>query len=91
MATKQDEHNWYLHLPLVMLASAQESTGYTPFELVFGILRSSVTCGCYAWFTPSDFPNRGESVCFGFETLHGEGIPTGSRAYGATASTAGAV
>ena len=39
MATKQDEHNWDLHLPLVMLAyrtSLQESTGCTPFELVFG-------------------------------------------------------
>ena len=39
MATKQDEHNWDLHLPLVMLAyrtSVQESAGCTPFELVFG-------------------------------------------------------
>ena len=39
MATKQDEHNWDLHLPLVMLAyrtSVQESTGCTPFELVYG-------------------------------------------------------
>ena len=39
MATKQDEHNWDLHLPLVILVyctSVQESTGCTPFELVFG-------------------------------------------------------
>ena len=39
MATKQDEHNWDLHLLLVMLVyrtSVQESTGCTPFELVFG-------------------------------------------------------
>ena len=39
MATRQDEQNWDLHLPLVMLAyrtSVQESTGCTPFELVLG-------------------------------------------------------
>ena len=39
MATRQGEHNWDLHLPLMMLVyrtSVQESTGCTPFELVFG-------------------------------------------------------
>ena len=39
MATRQDEQNWDLHLHLMMLAyrtSVQESTGCTPFELVFG-------------------------------------------------------
>ena len=88
MATRQDEQNWDLHLPLVMLAyrtSVQESTGCTPFELVFGREARLPVDVMYGF--PSDFPNRSESVCFGFEASHGKGIPTGSRAYGATAST----
>ncbi|KAL5502410.1 hypothetical protein EMCRGX_G009180 [Ephydatia muelleri] len=40
MATRQDEQNWDLHLPLVMLAyrtNVQESTGCTPLNMhVFG-------------------------------------------------------
>ena len=39
MAVQQDEHGWDLLLPLVMLAyrtSVQETTGTTPFSLMFG-------------------------------------------------------
>ena len=39
MAVQQDEHGWDLLLPPVMLAyrtSVQETTGTTPFSLMFG-------------------------------------------------------
>ena len=40
MAVQQDEHGWDLLLPPVMLAyrtSVQETTGTTPFSLMFGL------------------------------------------------------
>ena len=39
LAASENEHEWDLHLPMVMLAyrtSVQESTGCTPFYLMFG-------------------------------------------------------
>ena len=39
IAASENEHDWDLHLPLVMMAyrtSVQESTGCTPFYLMFG-------------------------------------------------------
>ena len=87
MAASDNERDWGLHIPMVMMAyrtSVQESTGCTPFYLMFG--REGRLPADVMFCLPS-FPMQVNKVRSGHAVSHGAGLSACSQPSAVTTAT----
>ena len=88
MAASENERDWDLHIPMVMMAyrtSVQESTRCTPFYLMFG--REGRLPADVMFRLPSSPKHAGEQVRSGHAVSHGAGLSACSRPSAAITAT----